>query len=57
MAEVGHGSRADAFDIAAIGRERQIGRKHLVLAQPPLDLDSAHDLAELGAERAVGPRL
>ena len=33
LAEIGERGGADAFEIAAIGRERQIEREHLVLAQ------------------------
>ncbi len=57
LAEIGERRRADAFEIAAVGRKRQVKRKHLVLAQAALDLDGANDLPELGPERALVARL
>ena len=57
LAEIGERGGADAFEIAAIGREAQVKGEHLVLGQRALELDGAHDLAELGDERTLAPRL
>ena len=39
LAEIGERGGANAFEIAAIGRETEIQREHLVLGQAALDLD------------------
>ena len=57
LAEIGQRCRADAFDIAAVGREIEIERKNVVLAQRLLDFDRAHDLAKLGGKIAIAARL
>ena len=57
LAEIGERGGADAFEVAAIGRQRQIALQDLALAHAPLDLDGAQDLPELGAERAALARL
>ncbi len=57
LAEIGERGGAHAFEVAAIGRKAQIEREDLVLAQSSLDLDRAHDLAQLGREAAFGARL
>ena len=57
LAEIGKGCGAGAFDIAAIGRERQIESEDLLLAQPPFDLECADHLGELGPKRPLGARL
>ncbi len=49
LAEIGKRGRADAFEVAAIGRERQIERENLVLAERVFELERAHDLMQLGA--------
>src|SRR5207237_4543019 len=51
------GRRADAFEIAAERRQRQIEVEDLVLAELPLDLDRTYDLAQLGIKRAMMARL
>ena len=53
LAEIGDRGGADAFEIAAERRQREIEIEDLLLAQLPLDLDRTHDLAQLGVERAV----
>ena len=62
LAEISERRGANALDIAAIGRNLEIEREHLVLVQHALDLDRAHDLAKLrrkgafaGAARAGAP--
>ena len=57
LAEIGERGCPDAFEIAAIGREAEIEREDLILAQRVLDLDRPHHLAQLGREAALGPRL
>ena len=57
LAEIGDRGGADAFEIAAERRQRQIEIEDLVLGQLPLDLDRAHHLAQLGIDRALAPRL
>ena len=57
LAEIGDGCGADAFEIAAERRQRQIEIEDFVLAQLPLDLDRAHHLAQLCVHRALAPRL
>ena len=57
LAEIGERRRANAFEIAAIGREAEIERQHLVLGERALELDRAHHLPQLGGERALGARL
>ena len=46
LAEIGQRCGANAFEIAAIGREAEVKREDLVLAQGALELDRAHDLAQ-----------
>ena len=57
LAEIGDGCGADAFEVAAERRQRQIEIEDFVLAQLPLDLDRAHHLAQLCVHRALAPRL
>ena len=57
LAEIGERGGADAFEIAAIGREAEVEREHLVLGERALELDGAHDLPQLGGERALAARL
>ncbi len=57
LAEIGERGGADAFEIAAIGREAEIERQDLVFPERALKLDRAHDLAQLGGERALVARL
>ena len=57
LAEIGNGGGANAFEIAAERRQRQIEIENLILGQLPLDLDRAHHLAQLGVDRALAPRL
>ena len=53
LAEIGERGGANAFEIAAIGREAEVEREDLVLAQRALELDRAHHLAKLGDEAAL----
>ena len=57
LAEIGERRGADAFEIAAVGRERQIKREHLRLAQMPFELERAHHLPQLRRHVAVLARL
>ena len=57
LAEISQRGRADAFQVAAIGRQRQIKRKNLVLAERIFELERARDLAQLGAKAAMLARL
>ena len=57
LAEIGERSGANAFEVAAIGRQRQVAFEDFALGQPPLDLDGAKDLPELLAEAAAFARL
>ncbi len=57
LAEIGERGSADAFQVAAIGRQRQIERENLILAQRMFELERARDLAQLGAEAAMLARL
>ena len=57
LAEIGERCGAYALEIAAIGRQRQIGLEDLALAHAPFDLDGAQDLLDLEAERAALARL
>src|ERR1700733_15313086 len=57
LAEITERGGADALDIAAIRRQFEVERKHLVLAQGALDFDRAHDLTKLCRERAFAARL
>jgi hypothetical protein len=41
LAEIGERGCAHAFEIAAIGRQRQVAFEDFALRQPPLDLDGA----------------
>ena len=57
LAEIGDRGGANALEIAAIGRQRQIQIENLVLGQLPLDFDRADHLAQLGINRPLAPRL
>ena len=57
LAEIGKACGAHAFQIAAIGRMRQIKIEDLVLRQPPLDLDGARHLQEFRRKRTSLARL
>ncbi len=57
LAEIGERSGADAFQIAAIGRQRQIQRENLHLAERMFELERARDLAQLGVDATVLARL
>ena len=57
LRKVSQRRRADAFQIAAIGRQRQIKRQDLALGQRGFELQRAGNLAQLGAEAAVLARL
>ena len=52
MAEIGERGGADAFEIAAIGGQGQVGRQDLGLGEPRLDLQGARHLDQLGAQGA-----
>ena len=57
LAEIGDRGGANALEIAAERRQRQIQIEDLVLGQLPLDLDRADHLAQFGGDRALAPRL
>ncbi len=57
LAEIGMRGRAHAFEIAAVGREREIEREDVVLGERAFELDGPHGLAQLRTECAVGARL
>ena len=57
LAEIGERGRADAFEIAAIRRQREIKAEDLVLGERPFELERPHRLPDLGVERAVPARL
>ena len=57
LAEIGDRGGANALEIAAIGRQRQIQIEDLILVQLPLEFDRADDLAQLGMNRPLPPRL
>ena len=57
LAEIGERCRANAFEIAAIGREAEIERQHLILGQDAFELNGPNHLAQFGGERALGARL
>ena len=57
LAEPGERGRAHAFEIAAIGRQRQVAFEDLALGQPPLDLQGAEHLPQLAGEAAAFARL
>ena len=57
FAEIGQRRRAHAFQIAAIGCQREIERQDLRLAQRMLDLEGAHDLAQFCGDGAMFARL
>ena len=57
LAEIGVRGRPDAFEIAAIGREREVKPEDLILAERPFELDRAHHLPDLGIDRPLLPRL
>ena len=57
LAEIGDGCGADAFEVAAEWRQRQIEIENFVLAELPLDLDRAHHLPQFCVHRALAPRL
>ena len=48
LAEIGEACGADAFEIAAEGREREIEVEDAGLVEAPLQLDGAYGLPELG---------
>ena len=50
LAEIGQRRRANAFEIAAVGRERQIKSEDFVLAKRVFEFERAHDLPQLGAQ-------
>ncbi len=50
--EVSAAGCTDAFEIAAIGRHRQVRRQHLSFGEPALDLNRADDLNQFRADRA-----
>ena len=52
LAEIDQRGRANALDIAAIGREIEIEREDLILGQNTLHLDRAHHLLELARQIA-----
>ena len=54
LAEIGEARRADALDVAAIGREREVEVEDSALAEALLELHGAHHLAQL-RRRAVRP--
>ena len=56
LAEIGEARRAQAFEIAAIGRETQIKAEDFVLAVGVFQLHGAHDLPRLGRQRAFVAR-
>ncbi len=57
LAEIGERGGAHAFEVAAIGGERQVALEDVALRQPALDLQRPEGLAKFGAERAAGARL
>ena len=57
LAEIGQRRRADAFEIAAVGRERQVESKNIVLAEHVFDFKRAHDLPQLRTQSAMLARL
>ena len=57
LAEPGERGGAHAFEIAAIGRQRQVGFQDVALGQAALDLDGAEHLAQLAGQAAAFARL
>ena len=53
LAEVGKGGSAHALDVTAEGSKAEIQSEYLLLREMPLELQCAHDLAQLGAARAL----
>jgi hypothetical protein len=50
LAVPGEAGRPYSFEIAAIGRERQVAFEDLALGKPALDLERARHLLQLGGE-------
>ncbi len=57
LAEIGDRRGANALEIAAIRRQRQIQIENLIFCQLPLDFERANHLAQLGVNRPLPPRL
>ncbi len=57
LAEIGQRGGAQAFEIAAIGRQRQIQVEDLAFGKTPLQFISAENLPRLGQKCALGARL
>jgi hypothetical protein len=57
VAEISERSGANAFEVAAIGRQRQVALEDFALGQPPLNLDGAGDLAQLRGDATARARL
>ncbi len=57
FAKIGDRCGANALEIAAIRRQRQIKIENLVFCQLLLDLERAHHLPQLGVNRPLTPRL
>ena len=53
LAEPGEACGAHAFEVAAIGGERQVALEDFIFRQVPFELQRAGDLQHLGAERAL----
>ena len=53
MPEIAPAGRADAFEVAAIRRQRQVKREDLVLREAPLDLVRADNLDQLRTDIAL----
>ena len=57
LAEPGERGGAQALEIAAIGRQRQVALQDIALGKPALDLDGAQQLAQLARQAAAFARL
>jgi hypothetical protein len=57
LAEIGDRGGANAFEITAERRHRQIQIENLALGHLPLDLDGTSDLPEFGGDGTLPPRL
>ena len=57
LAEIGDRGGANALEIAAIRRQRQIQIEDLVFCQLPLDFERANHLPQLCMNRSLPPRL
>src|SRR3954447_6453330 len=53
LAEIGDRGGANALEVAAVRREREIEVENLLLAQAALDLDRTHHLPQLCMERTL----